>query len=179
MGHARSRITTSCRKCLAPQRLGRSQTLGCTCIQVKPRTSRAPHLFLEDPPNRNRRPAQGSVRDSTYLLPLSSISTGNFIIRHIKHTCHHVADLQLKPYRTEEFMHKLYYETSRFSAFGHQWVVKAFVNKNQRDPTQSSQREITYQVPRFGCILTSIIARRLSLPCGPMAAFNVLCLPCS
>lgn len=43
-------------------------------------------------------------------------------------------------------MHKLYYETSRFSAFGHQWVVKAFVNKNQRDPTQSSQREITYQV---------------------------------
>lgn len=55
-------------------------------------------------------------------------------------------DLQLKPYRTEEFVHKLYYETSRFSAFGHQWVVKAFVNKNQRDPTQSSQREITYQV---------------------------------
>ncbi|XP_047030773.1 cysteine and histidine-rich protein 1 homolog isoform X1 [Helicoverpa zea] len=54
-------------------------------------------------------------------------------------------DLQLKPYRTEEFVHKLYYETSRFSAFGHQWVVKAFVNKNQRDPTQSSQREITYQ----------------------------------
>ncbi|XP_026743819.1 cysteine and histidine-rich protein 1 homolog isoform X2 [Trichoplusia ni] len=55
-------------------------------------------------------------------------------------------DLQLKPYRTEEFVHKLYYETSRFSAFGHQWVVKAFVNKNQRDPTQSSQREISYQL---------------------------------
>ncbi|XP_050352754.1 cysteine and histidine-rich protein 1 homolog isoform X2 [Nymphalis io] len=54
-------------------------------------------------------------------------------------------DLQLKPYRTEE-LHKLYYETSRFSAFAHQWVVKAFVNKNQRDPTQSSQREITYQL---------------------------------
>jgi hypothetical protein len=58
-------------------------------------------------------------------------------------------DLQLKPYRTEEYVHKLYYETSRFSAFGHQWVVKAFVNKNQRDPTQSSQREITYQVLVF------------------------------
>ncbi|CAH0764079.1 unnamed protein product [Diatraea saccharalis] len=55
-------------------------------------------------------------------------------------------DLQLKPYRTEEYVHKLYYETSRFSAFGHQWVVKAFINKNQRDPTQSSQREITYQL---------------------------------
>ncbi|XP_045452393.1 cysteine and histidine-rich protein 1 [Melitaea cinxia] len=54
-------------------------------------------------------------------------------------------DLQLKPYRTEE-LHKLYYETSRFCSFAHQWVVKAFVNKNQRDPTQSSQREITYQL---------------------------------
>ncbi|KAI8419700.1 hypothetical protein MSG28_008388 [Choristoneura fumiferana] len=31
------------------------------------------------------------------------------------------------------------------SAFGHQWVVKAFVNRHQRDPTQSTQREITYQ----------------------------------
>ncbi|KAL4704144.1 hypothetical protein ACJJTC_012960 [Scirpophaga incertulas] len=55
-------------------------------------------------------------------------------------------DLQLKPYRTEEYVHKLYYETSRFSAFGHQWVVKAFVNNNERDPTQSSQREISYQL---------------------------------
>ncbi|XP_063386063.1 zinc finger TRAF-type-containing protein 1 homolog [Cydia fagiglandana] len=57
-----------------------------------------------------------------------------------------INDLQLKPYRTEEFVHKLYYETSRFNAFGHQWVVKAFVNRNQRDPTQSTQREITYQL---------------------------------
>ncbi|XP_052755665.1 zinc finger TRAF-type-containing protein 1 homolog isoform X2 [Galleria mellonella] len=57
-----------------------------------------------------------------------------------------INDLQLKPYRTEEFVHKLYYETSRFNAFNLQWVVKAFVNKNQRDPTQSTEREITYQV---------------------------------
>ncbi|CAG9137240.1 unnamed protein product [Plutella xylostella] len=55
-------------------------------------------------------------------------------------------DLQLKPYRTEEFVHKLYYETSRFSAFGAQWVAKAFVNKNQRDPTQSYERELSYQL---------------------------------
>ncbi|XP_028172700.1 cysteine and histidine-rich protein 1-like isoform X2 [Ostrinia furnacalis] len=60
--------------------------------------------------------------------------------------CGVFVDLQLKPYRTEEYVHKLYYETSRFTAFGHQWVVKAFVNKNQRDPTQSSEREITYQI---------------------------------
>ncbi|KAJ2938129.1 hypothetical protein O0L34_g3703 [Tuta absoluta] len=67
-------------------------------------------------------------------------------------------DLQLKPYRTEEFVHKLYYETSRFSAFGQQWVVKAYVNKNQRDPTQSSTREITYQL-----ILKSKCIQPLSL----------------
>ncbi|XP_032519598.1 zinc finger TRAF-type-containing protein 1 homolog isoform X3 [Danaus plexippus] len=54
-------------------------------------------------------------------------------------------DLQLRPFRTEE-LHKLYFETSRFTAFGFQWVVKAFVNKHQRDPTQSTQREITYQL---------------------------------
>lgn len=40
----------------------------------------------------------------------------------------------------------MYYESSRFTAFSHQWLVKAFVNRNQQDPTQSSEREITYQV---------------------------------
>ncbi|XP_013192652.1 zinc finger TRAF-type-containing protein 1 homolog isoform X2 [Amyelois transitella] len=55
-------------------------------------------------------------------------------------------DLQLKPYRTDESVHRLYYESSRFTAFGHQWVVKAFINNNQGDPTQSAQREITYQL---------------------------------
>ncbi|CAK1553130.1 unnamed protein product [Leptosia nina] len=55
-------------------------------------------------------------------------------------------DLQLKPYRTEEFVHKLYYETLRFPSFGHQWVVKAFINNNQPHPTHTARREITYQL---------------------------------
>ncbi|KYM79591.1 Cysteine and histidine-rich protein 1 like protein [Atta colombica] len=55
-------------------------------------------------------------------------------------------DLQMKPYRTDEFIHKLFYETSRFGAFNNQWVVKARINSNQRDPTQSSERDITYQL---------------------------------
>ncbi|XP_055610335.1 zinc finger TRAF-type-containing protein 1 homolog [Uranotaenia lowii] len=55
-------------------------------------------------------------------------------------------DLQLKPYRTDEYVHRLYYETSRFSAFNHQWVVKAIINKSQRDPHQSCERDITYQL---------------------------------
>ncbi|KAG8233724.1 hypothetical protein J437_LFUL013221 [Ladona fulva] len=55
-------------------------------------------------------------------------------------------DLQMKPYRSDELVHKLFYETSRFSAFNNQWVVKARVTGSQRDPTQSSHREITYQL---------------------------------
>lgn len=52
----------------------------------------------------------------------------------------------MKPYRTDEYVHRLYYETSRFSAFNHQWVVKAIINKSQRDPHQSCERDINYQV---------------------------------
>lgn len=59
-----------------------------------------------------------------------------------------LVDLQLKPYRTEEFVHRLFYETSRFTAFNNSWVVKARVNNSQKDPTQSSERDMTYQV---GC----------------------------
>jgi hypothetical protein len=58
-----------------------------------------------------------------------------------------LADLQMKPYRTDEFVHKLFYESARFTAFNNQWVVKAFINtKNQRDPTQCSDRDMKYQV---------------------------------
>lgn len=52
----------------------------------------------------------------------------------------------MKPYRTDEYVHKLFYETARFSAFNHQWVVKARINNSQRDPHQSNERTITYQV---------------------------------
>lgn len=55
-------------------------------------------------------------------------------------------DLQMKPYRTDEYVHRLYYETSRFSAFNHQWVVKAIINKSQRDPHTSCERDINYQL---------------------------------
>ena len=60
----------------------------------------------------------------------------------------------MKPYRTDEFVHKLFYETSRFTAFNNQWVVKARINNSQRDPTQSSERDMTYQVRKNSDILT-------------------------
>lgn len=56
-------------------------------------------------------------------------------------------DIQLKPYRTEEIVHRLFYESARFSAFNNQWVVKAKIS--QRDPTQSSDRDMIYQVSNF------------------------------
>lgn len=57
-----------------------------------------------------------------------------------------IVDVQLKPYRTDEFVHRLFYETPRFAAFNQQWVIKARVNNSQADPTQSSERNMTYQV---------------------------------
>ncbi|KAK6186113.1 hypothetical protein SNE40_008213 [Patella caerulea] len=55
-------------------------------------------------------------------------------------------DLQLKPYRTDDFIAKLFYETSRFSAFNHQWVIKARANQDQKYPTQTCLRSLTYQL---------------------------------
>ncbi|XP_060521442.1 zinc finger TRAF-type-containing protein 1 homolog [Cylas formicarius] len=55
-------------------------------------------------------------------------------------------DIQLKPYRTDEFVHRLFYESSRFTAFNNNWVIKARINNSQKDPTQSSERDMTYQL---------------------------------
>lgn len=56
------------------------------------------------------------------------------------------SDLQLKPYRTDDFITKLFYETSRFSAFNHQWVIRAKVMHDQKDPAHSSERSLAYQL---------------------------------
>lgn len=57
-----------------------------------------------------------------------------------------MTDLQAKSYRTDEYLTKLFYETARFSAFNHQWIVKAIINNSQRDVHQCNDRVITYQV---------------------------------
>ncbi|XP_028155474.1 cysteine and histidine-rich protein 1 homolog [Diabrotica virgifera virgifera] len=81
-------------------------------------------------------------------------------------------DVQLKPYRTDEFVHRLFYESSRFSAFNYQWVVKARINNNQKDPTQSSERDMSYQL-----ILKSKSSKPISLSYivlrGPVGDINV------
>ncbi len=57
-----------------------------------------------------------------------------------------LSDLQLRPYRTDDYLPRLYYETSRFTAFNNQWVVKAYVNDNKKDPNLSAARSLGYQV---------------------------------
>jgi hypothetical protein len=55
-------------------------------------------------------------------------------------------DLQFKPYKTDEITPKLYFETSRFTAFFHQWVIKARINDNQKDPNLTVNRYLSYQL---------------------------------
>lgn len=73
------------------------------------------------------------------------------------------SDLQMKPYRTDEYVHKLFYETSRFSAFNHQWAVKARINNSQRDPHTVNERQITYQVKQIQNNINVIVFSEYSI----------------
>ncbi|XP_022667435.1 cysteine and histidine-rich protein 1 homolog isoform X2 [Varroa jacobsoni] len=75
-------------------------------------------------------------------------------------------DLQFKPYRTDEYITKLYYETHRFSSFGLQWACKAFVNNNQKDPQLSTERHLSYQLVLKGKLPSPMTIHYLVLP-GP------------
>ncbi|XP_063905354.1 zinc finger TRAF-type-containing protein 1 homolog [Zophobas morio] len=81
-------------------------------------------------------------------------------------------DIQLKPYRSDDFVHRLLYESSRFYVSGHQWLVKAKITENQKDPTQNSERVMTYQL-----VLKSKVSTALSLSyivlCGPVGDIKV------
>lgn len=54
--------------------------------------------------------------------------------------------MQLKPYRSDDFIPQLCYESSRFNALGQQWVVKASVVGNEK----SLKRILTYQLVQKG-----------------------------
>ena len=64
----------------------------------------------------------------------------------------------MRPYRTDDFITKLYFETSRFTAFNLQWVVKANVNDNQKSPNLSARRSLNYQL-----VLKSKVTNPLNL----------------
>ncbi|CAG0898818.1 unnamed protein product [Cyprideis torosa] len=56
------------------------------------------------------------------------------------------SDIQFKPYRTDDFVPRLFYETSRFSAFNQQWVLRLKVLPDNIEPWQSNQRSMAYQL---------------------------------
>ena len=56
------------------------------------------------------------------------------------------SDIQLKPYRTDEYIHRLFYETTRFTALNYFFVVKARINDDQKDPTMSCERKMSYSL---------------------------------
>ncbi len=55
-------------------------------------------------------------------------------------------DLILKPFRTDDFVAKLYFETSRFTALQYQWQVRARINDNNPHPHTTITRSLTYQL---------------------------------
>ena len=53
----------------------------------------------------------------------------------------------MRPYRTDDYITKLFFETSRFTAFTWQWTVKARVNvDNSRNPVHCCNRSLSYQL---------------------------------
>ena len=81
-------------------------------------------------------------------------------------------DLQLKPYRTDDFITKLFYETSRFTAFNCQWVIKARVNDNKKNPNLTCHRFLTYQLVLKSKVNTPINLQYVALK-GPYGEMRV------
>lgn len=79
-------------------------------------------------------------------------------------------DLQFKPYKTDEITPKLYFETSRFTAFFHQWVIKARINDNQKDPNLTVNRYLSYQLILKSKLSSSTLDVKFFVLKGP---FNV------
>ncbi|KAK3086385.1 hypothetical protein FSP39_017668 [Pinctada imbricata] len=79
-------------------------------------------------------------------------------------------DLQLKPYRTDDFITRLFYESSRFSAFNHQWVIKARVNNDK--PTLSIKRTMSFQLVLKGKISNTVQLKFMALK-GPYGEMKV------
>lgn len=69
-----------------------------------------------------------------------------------------IVDLILKPFRTDDFVAKLYFETSRFTALQYQWQVRARINDNTPHPHTTSVRSLSYQL-----VLKSKISQPIDL----------------
>nr|XP_019572731.1 PREDICTED: cysteine and histidine-rich protein 1 isoform X2 [Rhinolophus sinicus] len=55
-------------------------------------------------------------------------------------------EVQFRPYRTDDFITRLYYETPRFTVLSQTWVLKARVNDSERNPNLSCKRTLSFQL---------------------------------
>nr|NP_001123341.1 zinc finger protein (TRAF/RING)-4 [Ciona intestinalis]FAA00142.1 TPA: zinc finger protein [Ciona intestinalis] len=58
-------------------------------------------------------------------------------------------EVQLRPYRTDDFVTKLFYESNRFHLLGQTWILKAYVSaveNHPSNPTVSAERRLTCQL---------------------------------
>ncbi|CAF1552737.1 unnamed protein product [Adineta ricciae] len=69
-----------------------------------------------------------------------------------------VSDLILKPLRTDDFVAKLYFETSRFTALQYQWQLRARINDNNPHPHTTVTRSLSYQL-----VLKSKVSQTIDL----------------
>ena len=67
-------------------------------------------------------------------------------------------DLILKPLRTDDFVAKLYFETSRFTALQYQWQLRARINDNNPHPHTTVTRSLSYQL-----VLKSKVSQTIDL----------------
>lgn len=55
-------------------------------------------------------------------------------------------EVQFRPYRTDDFITRLYYETPRFTVLNQTWVLKAWINDSERNPNLSCKRTLSFQL---------------------------------
>ncbi|XP_027767100.1 cysteine and histidine-rich protein 1, partial [Empidonax traillii] len=53
-------------------------------------------------------------------------------------------EVQFRPYRTDDFITRLYYETPRLTVLNQTWVLKARVNDSERNPNLSCKRTLSF-----------------------------------
>ncbi|KFZ58349.1 Cysteine and histidine-rich protein 1-A, partial [Antrostomus carolinensis] len=56
------------------------------------------------------------------------------------------SEVQFRPYRTDDFITRLYYETPRLTVLNQTWVLKARVNDSERNPNLSCKRTLSFQL---------------------------------
>jgi hypothetical protein len=66
-------------------------------------------------------------------------------------SCEHISytEIQLRPYRTDDFVTKLFYETNRFHLLGQTWSIKAFISaveNHPSNPTCAADRKLSFRL---------------------------------